>query len=111
VELDALAPAISAEQIRIDGMEVRFRHSLARSAIHQSADLATRQRIHTALASIIQGQLAVNYGIVQQRPLGQMVNSSPRMILLRLGLRRGAAVAIAIDVLEVTPAKARQMPE
>ncbi len=57
VGVDALTPAIAAKLIEIDGTEVRFRHPLVRSAMHQAADLATRQRIHAALAATIQGQL------------------------------------------------------
>src|SRR5262249_15113059 len=55
--IDALSPAIAAKLIEIDGTEVRFRHPLVRSAMHQAADLATRQRIHAALAATIQDQL------------------------------------------------------
>jgi predicted ATPase len=51
--VDALAPAIAAKLIGIDGTEVRFQHPLVRSAMHQAADLATRQRIHAALAATI----------------------------------------------------------
>ncbi len=57
VGVEALAPAVAAKLIEIDGTEVRFRHPLVRSAMHQAADLATRQRIHAALAAIIHDQL------------------------------------------------------
>src|SRR5262249_6380333 len=57
VGIDDLAPGIAANLIEIDGTEVRFRHPLVRSAMHQAADLATRQRIHAALAAVIQDQL------------------------------------------------------
>lgn len=54
---DALSPAIAAGLIQIDGTEVRFRHPLVRSAMHQAADPATRQKIHAALAATIQDQV------------------------------------------------------
>jgi len=57
VGVDALMPAIAAKLIEIEGAEVRFRHPLVRSAMHQTADLAMRQRIHAALAATIQDQL------------------------------------------------------
>jgi hypothetical protein len=56
VGIDVLAPAISAKLIEIEGTELRFRHPLVRSAIHQAVDPATRQRIHAALAVILQDQ-------------------------------------------------------
>jgi acetyl esterase len=43
--VDALEPAISAKLIEIDRTEVRFRHPLVRPALHQTADLATRQKV------------------------------------------------------------------
>ncbi|WP_271504087.1 helix-turn-helix transcriptional regulator [Bradyrhizobium sp. CCBAU 11357] len=56
VGVDALAPAASAQLIDLDAMQVRFRHPLVRSAIHQTADVATRQRVHSALAAVIEDQ-------------------------------------------------------
>ncbi|WP_244435942.1 ATP-binding protein [Bradyrhizobium elkanii] len=56
IGVDALAPAVSAQLIDLDAMQVRFRHPLVRSAIHQAADVATRQRVHSALAAIIEDQ-------------------------------------------------------
>jgi len=56
IGVDALAPAASAQLIDLDAMQVRFRHPLVRSAIHQTADVATRQRVHSALAAVIEDQ-------------------------------------------------------
>ncbi len=52
----ALAPAVAAKLVEIDRSGIRFRHPLVRSAIHQSADLATRQQVHAALATVIRDQ-------------------------------------------------------
>jgi DNA-binding CsgD family transcriptional regulator len=101
VGVDALAPAISAKLVQVDGTEVRFRHPLVRSAMHQAADLATRQKIHAALASIIQDQLdrilwhraAATIG-----PDDQLAAEHDRMATR--AQRRGA-VAMAIEVLEI----------
>ncbi|WP_430644754.1 LuxR family transcriptional regulator [Bradyrhizobium vignae] len=56
IGVDALAPAASAQLIDLDAMQVRFRHPLVRSAIHRTADVATRQRVHSALAAVIEDQ-------------------------------------------------------
>jgi DNA-binding CsgD family transcriptional regulator len=54
VELDALAPAVSAQLIDIAAGEVGFRHPLIRSAVHQAASPVTRHRVHAALAQVIE---------------------------------------------------------
>ena len=98
--LDALAPAIAAKLIEIDGTEVRFRHPLVRSAMHQAADLATRQRIHAALAAIIQDQLDRQLWHRAAATIGpddELAGEHDRMAAR--ALRRGA-VAMAIEVLE-----------
>ncbi len=47
---DALDPAERAGLIEIDAETLSFRHPLVRSAIHDSATFAARQRAHAALA-------------------------------------------------------------
>ncbi len=54
--LELLAPAIAAKLVEIDGPEVRFRHPLVRSAVHQAADPVMRHRIHATLAAVIRNQ-------------------------------------------------------
>ncbi|WP_454624193.1 ATP-binding protein [Bradyrhizobium cenepequi] len=56
VGLDVLAPAVSAMLIEINGAEVRFRHPLVRSAVHQSASPMMRHDVHAALARVIRDQ-------------------------------------------------------
>ncbi|WP_246667642.1 AAA family ATPase [Bradyrhizobium macuxiense] len=56
IGVDVFAPAISARLIEFDATEVRFRHPLVRSAIHQVTDVATRKKVHAALAAIIEDQ-------------------------------------------------------
>ena len=115
VGIDALAPAIAAKLIEIDGTEVRFRHPLVRSAMHQAADLATRQRIHAALAAIIQDQLDRQLWHRAAATIGpddELADEYDRMAAR--ALRRGA-VAMAIEVLESaarlsSTAKARERP-
>jgi len=98
--LDALSPAIAAGLIQIDGTEVRFRHPLVRSAMHQAADPATRQKIHAALAAIIQDQLDRRLWHRAAATIGTddaLADDYDRMAAR--ALRRGA-VAMAIEVLE-----------
>ncbi|MEJ0042599.1 MAG: hypothetical protein WDM81_10450 [Rhizomicrobium sp.] len=51
VGLDTLAPAVSAMLIEVSASEVRFRHPLVRSAVHQAASVAMRNDAHAALAA------------------------------------------------------------
>src|SRR5215510_8770813 len=56
MDVAAFEPAVSAKLIDLDAAEVRFRHPLVRSAIHQAADRALRQKVHAALAAVIEDQ-------------------------------------------------------
>jgi DNA-binding CsgD family transcriptional regulator len=100
VGVDSLAPAIAAKLIEIDGKEVRFRHPLVRSAMHQAADLAMRQKIHAALAATIQDQLDRQLWHRAAATIGpdeELASEHDRMAAR--ALRRGA-VAMAVEVLE-----------
>jgi DNA-binding CsgD family transcriptional regulator/tetratricopeptide (TPR) repeat protein len=100
VGINALAPAVDAKLIEIDGTEVRFRHPLVRSAMHQAADLTTRQRIHAALAAVIRDQLDRQLWHRAAATIGpddELAGEYDRMA--GRALRRGA-VAMAIEVLE-----------
>ncbi len=96
----ALAPAVAARLIEIDGTEVRFRHPLVRSAMHQAADPAMHQRIHAALAAIIRDQLDRQLWHRAAATIGpdeELAAEHDRMAAR--AVRRGA-VAMAIEVLE-----------
>jgi DNA-binding CsgD family transcriptional regulator len=56
VTVDALAPAVAARLVEIQGTELRFRHPLVRSAIYQAASVSARQAAHTALAALLLDQ-------------------------------------------------------
>src|SRR6476620_518633 len=101
VNVDALAPAISAKLIQIDGTEVRFRHPLVRSAMHQAADLATRQRIHAALASIIKDQLDRRLWHRAAATIGPDDELATEHDLMATRAQRRGAVGMAIEVLEI----------
>ena len=53
VTADALLPAIAAGLAEIDETGLRFRHSLIRSAIYQTAGLSQRRAAHAALAGLL----------------------------------------------------------
>lgn len=100
VGVSALIPAIAAKLIEIDETEVRFRHPLVRSAMHQAADLATRQRIHAALAATVHDQLDRHLWHRAAAVIGpddELAGEYDRMAAR--ALRRGA-VAMAIEILE-----------
>lgn len=56
IDFAAFEPAVLGKLIELDATEARFRHPLVRSAIHQAADMAIRQRVHAALAGVIEDQ-------------------------------------------------------
>lgn len=100
VGVDALTPAVAVKLIEIDGQELRFRHPLVRSAMHQAADPATRQSIHAALAAIIHDQVDRQLWHRAAAAIGpddELAAEHDRMAAR--ALRRGA-VAMAIEVLE-----------
>jgi len=100
VGVDALAPAIAAKLIEVERAEMRFRHPLVRSAMHQTADLAMRQRIHAALAAVIQDQLDRQLWHRAAATIGpdeELAIEHDQMAMR--ALRRGA-VTMAIEVLE-----------
>ena len=99
--VDVLEPAISAKLIEIDRTEVRFRHPLVRSALHQTADLATRQKIHAALAAIIHDQLDRRLWHRAAAAIGPDDELAAEHDRMAARAQRRGAVAMAIKILEV----------
>jgi DNA-binding NarL/FixJ family response regulator len=54
LSLEVLTPATTAGLLSVDAMDVRFRHPLMRSAIHNAASIAERVDAHAALATVLQ---------------------------------------------------------
>jgi len=53
VSAEGLTPAVEAQLVSSDGVDVTFRHPLVRHAIRQRATLVDRQRAHSALARVV----------------------------------------------------------
>jgi DNA-binding CsgD family transcriptional regulator len=56
VSVDAVAPAVAAQLVEIEGMGLRFRHPLVRSSVYQAASVSERQAVHAALSEVLVGQ-------------------------------------------------------
>jgi DNA-binding CsgD family transcriptional regulator len=56
MSVDAVAPAVAAQLVEIEGRDLRFRHPLVRSSLYQAATGLQRQRAQAALATVLVGQ-------------------------------------------------------
>jgi len=100
IDVEAFGPAVSARLIEIDATEVRFRHPLVRSAIHQTVDVATRHRIHAALATIIEDQ---NRRLWHRAAatIGPDDELAAEHDLMAIRARRRGSVAMAVEILQI----------
>jgi DNA-binding CsgD family transcriptional regulator len=100
IGVDAFAPAVSAKLIELNATEARFRHPLVRSAIYQVADLATRQRVHAALAAIIEDQDRRLWHRAAAT-IGPDDELAAEHDLMAARAERRGSVAMAIDILQI----------
>jgi DNA-binding CsgD family transcriptional regulator len=56
VSVDTVTPALAAQLVEIEGMNLRFRHPLVRSSIYHAASASQRQAAQAALATVLVGQ-------------------------------------------------------
>ncbi|WP_156160695.1 ATP-binding protein [Demequina soli] len=97
---DAVAAAIAARLIRVDGGDVVFRHPLVRSGVVQAEPLPRRQAAHLALAEVLTDEPFRSVWHRAESILGKddaVADALERHHLV--GLRRGS-VASAIAALE-----------
>lgn len=100
IGVDAFAPAISVKLIELDAMEARFRHPLVRSAIHQAADPIVRQRVHAALAEIIEDQDRRLWHRAAAT-IGPDDTLAAEHDLMATRARRRGAMGLAIEILQI----------
>jgi DNA-binding CsgD family transcriptional regulator len=99
IDVAALEPAVSAKLIDLDAAEVRFRHPLVRSAIHQAADLAVRQKVHAALAGVIEDQDRKLWHRAAAA-MGPDDELAAELDLMARRAQRRGAVTVVIEVLQ-----------
>jgi hypothetical protein len=110
VPVDAVAPAIAAQLVEIEGTGLRFRHPLVRSSIYQAASVSQRQAAHAALSEVLVGQpdrhvwhrAAATLG-PDERVAAELDEAADR------AARRGA-VAVAITALVVAARRLGRHP-
>ncbi|WP_376973502.1 ATP-binding protein [Bradyrhizobium erythrophlei] len=100
VGVDAFAPAVSAKLIELDATEVRFRHPLVRFAIYQAADIATRQKVHAALAAIIEDQDRRLWHRAAAT-IGPDDELAAEHDLMAIRARRRGSISMATDILQI----------
>ncbi|MBX5193494.1 AAA family ATPase [Rhizobium sp. NZLR3b] len=97
LDASVFAAATSVNLVEIDGDNIRFRHPLVRSAIHQSLDFATFQAVHQALAAAIlnQQERALWHYAASIREPDEKIASELHREAERSRRRGGAAMAMA----------------
>ncbi|MEJ0028795.1 MAG: AAA family ATPase [Rhizomicrobium sp.] len=100
VGLDALAPAVSALLIEVDAGEVRFRHPLVRSAVHQAASAVMRHDAHAALAAVVKDQSDRRIWHRMESAIGPDETLAEDLDAVAERAQRRGALATAIAALE-----------
>jgi DNA-binding CsgD family transcriptional regulator len=100
VNLAALAPAVSAQLVRVDDARIEFRHPLVRSGIYQRADVTERKAAHAGLAQTLAGESdrsiwhrAAAAGVPDEGVAAELEEAASRA-------RRRGAVLVAVAALE-----------
>ncbi len=100
VELDALAPAVSAKLIEVVSGEVRFRHPLVRSAVHQAANAVIRHNVHAALARVIDDSSDRQIWHRLESAIGPDIALATELDAVAMRSQRRGALATAVIALE-----------
>ena len=97
VRVDVVGPALAARLVEADGLGLRFRHPLVRSAIYQGANVPQRQAAHAALSEVLVGQpdRRVWHRAAATLGLDEQVAAELDEAASRAGRRGAVAVAIA----------------
>jgi DNA-binding CsgD family transcriptional regulator/tetratricopeptide (TPR) repeat protein len=100
VSLDAVAPAVAAQLVEIEGTGLRFRHPLVRSSIYQAAKVSQRQAAHAALTEVLVGQPDRHVWHRAAATLGPDEGVAAELDEAADRAGRSGAVAVAITALE-----------
>lgn len=94
--MDTLEPAIDARLIEVDGLDLRFRHPLVRSAIYQAASIARRHAAHAAMATVLaeQPDRSIWHRAASSVGPDEMVASELEAAALRAEVRGALAVSV-----------------
>ncbi len=98
--VEALASAVDARLVEVDGMELRFRHPLVRSAVHQAAGVSERQAAHAALATVLAGQPDRRAWHRAAASLGPDEEAAGELEQVAARAQRRGAIAVAVAALE-----------
>jgi DNA-binding CsgD family transcriptional regulator len=113
VAVAALAPAVAARLVELtqDGMGLRFRHPLVRSAIYQLADLEQRQAAHAALADLLVAQPDRRAWHLAAASIGPDEGVAAQLEAAAENARRRGAITVSVAAFEraaqLTPEPAR----
>ncbi|MDX6454338.1 MAG: hypothetical protein QOD48_445, partial [Gaiellaceae bacterium] len=100
VSVDAVAPAVAAQLVEIEGMNLRFRHPLVRSSIYHAASASQRRAAQAALATVLVGQPDRQVWHRAAATLGPDEEVAAELEEAADRARRRGAVAVAIAALE-----------
>jgi DNA-binding CsgD family transcriptional regulator len=111
-----LQPAFDAGLVSIDGVGLRFRHPLVRSAVYQSAPLEQRYAAHAALAKVVadqpdrRAQHRAAAAVGPDEGVAQDLEDMGRRALRRgATLQASDALALAADLSESPTAQVRRL--
>jgi DNA-binding CsgD family transcriptional regulator len=100
VSVDAVAPAVAAQLVEIEGRDLRFRHPLVRSSLYQAAAGLQRQRAQAALSTVLVGQPDRQVWHRAAATLGPDEGVAAELDEAAARAGRRGAVAVAITALE-----------
>ena len=112
VTIADLTPAAAARLADVDQTELRFRHPVVRSAIHQSASLADRLAAHAALVACLEDQPDRRAWHRASSVIGRDESAAAELVDAAVRARARGALIVSVNALEraanMTPDPARR---
>ncbi len=100
ITLEAATAATAAGLVEVDGPELRFRHPLMRSAIHQAMSLEERRATHAALATTLEADPDRQVWHRASATVGTDARIAEQLDDISRRAHRRGAVGVAIQALE-----------